>query len=118
MSEKKYTWYKIASSVHELQWQENEIAITEVNGRKICLAKYQHKIFAFQNKCPHSGGLFDAGYLDMLGNVVCPVHHYKFNIKNGFNSTGEGFVLKTFPVDEKTDGVYIGMEDGILFQNL
>jgi 3-phenylpropionate/trans-cinnamate dioxygenase ferredoxin subunit len=55
------------------------------------------------------------GFIDDSGNVVCPLHRYRFNVKNGYNSSGEGFYLKTYPVEQREDGVYIGLEKTGLF---
>jgi len=111
MTEKKYNWIKIATSPGQIKWQENNLSVLQINDRKICIAKFQNNIFAFADKCPHSGGIFDKGFIDMTGNVVCPVHHYKFNIKNGLNSSGEGYKLKTYPVNINPEGVFIGIEE-------
>jgi len=53
--------------------------------------------------------------MDDAGNVVCPLHRYRFNIKNGYNSSGEGFYLKTYPLEKREDGLYIGLEKSSLF---
>ncbi|MBS1917831.1 MAG: Rieske 2Fe-2S domain-containing protein [Bacteroidetes bacterium] len=111
MTEKKYTWIKVANSEAAFNWQQNNMTVIETGSRKICIAKFRNTIFAFADKCPHSGGILNDGYIDMSGNVVCPVHHYKFNIKNGLNSSGEGYKLKTYPVTIKPEGIFIGIEE-------
>ena len=65
--------------------------------------------------CPHAGGVFADGHIDAMGNIVCPLHHYKFSMQTGRNVTGEGYALKTYEVAVKEDGVYIGMEEKKLF---
>jgi 3-phenylpropionate/trans-cinnamate dioxygenase ferredoxin subunit len=55
------------------------------------------------------------GYIDALGNVVCPLHRYKFDLKNGRNISGEGYYLKNWPVEIREDGVYVGIEESKLF---
>lgn len=74
--------------------------------KTLCLLKREGNIFAFAALCPHASGRLCEGKLDARGNVVCPVHHYRFNPANGYNSSGEGYHLKTFPVK---------MEEGIIF---
>jgi nitrite reductase/ring-hydroxylating ferredoxin subunit len=112
---KKYTWHKIADSVEELSFNENNLLETKANGKKFCIARNNDVLFACSNKCPHAGGFMDEGYLDALGNIVCPIHRYKFDLKNGRNTSGEGYHLKTYPVEVRTDGVFVGTEDGGLF---
>jgi len=52
------------------------------------------------------------GYIDALGNIVCPLHRYKYSLQNGRNVSGEGYFLKHWPIELNEDGVYIGLEDG------
>ncbi|MEP6845364.1 MAG: Rieske 2Fe-2S domain-containing protein, partial [Panacibacter sp.] len=61
--------------------------------------------------CPHAGGILADGHIDTMGNIVCPLHHYRFNMQNGRNTSGEGFFVKTYPVEIREDGVYVGMEE-------
>lgn len=117
MSEKKYTWNKIADHINELDFAENNIAIAELSGKKICIGKFKESIFAFAYKCPHAGGIMADGFIDMLGNVVCPLHRYKYSLQNGRNVTGEGYYLKHWPVENREDGVYVGMEENTGFFN-
>lgn len=111
MAEKKYTWHKIADHINELDFADNNVAIVEVDGRKMCIGKFKEEAFAFAHKCPHAGGFLSEGYIDALGNIVCPLHRYKYDIKYGRNTSGEGYYLKNWPVEIRRDGVYIGMEE-------
>ena len=115
LKEKKYTWHKIADNINELHFAENNLSEIEVDGKKICLAKGRENIFACSNKCPHASGIICEGFIDPLDNVVCPLHRYKFNLKNGRNVSGEGYFLKTYPVDVREDGVFVGFEERGLF---
>src|SRR5205085_9173031 len=98
MTEKKYTWQKIADHINEIDFAENQIALVEIKGKKICIAKFHDRLFGFACKCPHAGGILADGYIDALGNVVCPQHRSKYDMKNGRNVSGEGYFLKTWPV--------------------
>jgi nitrite reductase/ring-hydroxylating ferredoxin subunit len=110
-----YNWHKIAASENELLFASNNIAVTEINGKKICIGKHNNALFAFAYKCPHAGGIMADGYIDMLGNIVCPVHRYKFSLQNGRNSSGEGYYLKHWPVEKRVDGIYAAQEEEGLF---
>jgi nitrite reductase/ring-hydroxylating ferredoxin subunit len=103
-------WVKVAESESEIVFNSNDIAEVTAGERKICIAKFQKGFFAFTNKCPHASGLFVNGYIDAVGNVVCPLHRYKFSMRNGKNITGEGYFLKHWPVEIKEDGVYVGLK--------
>jgi len=115
VSGKQYKWVKVAESEAELSFGANAIAVADLDGKAICIGRHKDQLFAFAHKCPHAGGLFTEGFIDALGNVVCPVHRYKFNMQNGRNVTGEGYYLKHWPVEIRPEGVYIGVEDKGLF---
>ena len=111
MTAKKYTWHKIADHINELSFAENNIAVTDMNGKKICIAKFKDEVFAFAIKCPHAGGILADGHIDALGNIVCPLHRYKYDMRNGRNVSGEGYYLKHWPVELRDDGVFVGIEE-------
>lgn len=118
MSSKQYNWEKIADYPGELAFAENNIAVAEVNGKKICIGQYKGGFFAFAYKCPHAGGILAGGFIDALGQVVCPLHRYKFSMENGRNTSGEGYYLKHWPVAIKETGVFVGFEEKEGFWNI
>jgi nitrite reductase/ring-hydroxylating ferredoxin subunit len=101
---------KIADSIEALSFGENNLLEINAFGKDICLGKHNDTLVACAAKCPHAGALMANGYLDAMGNIVCPLHRYKFNMQNGRNITGEGYYLKTYNVIVKEDGVYISLE--------
>jgi 3-phenylpropionate/trans-cinnamate dioxygenase ferredoxin subunit len=115
MNEKKYTWHKIAESPGELNFDDNNLAIAEANGKKICIGRYKELLFAIAYTCPHAGGIMAHGFIDALGNVVCPLHRYKYDMSNGRNVSGEGYYLKHWPLEVREDGVWVGMEKSFWF---
>ena len=112
---KQYTWHKLADSVQELSLSNNGFAAVTVADKSVCIAMHHNNLFACTAKCPHAGGILANGYVDALGNIVCPMHRYKFNLQNGRNVSGEGYFLKTFPVEVRKDGVFIGFEENKFF---
>jgi nitrite reductase/ring-hydroxylating ferredoxin subunit len=112
MDLKKYTWHKVAETEADIKWLPGEVALVEAGDKKVCIARWKDGWYGFSHSCPHAGGLMEEGYLDDLGNVVCPIHHYKFSLRNGRNTTGEGYKLKTYPVESRPDGVFVGIVEG------
>src|SRR3954468_6909942 len=102
-------WHQVALSIPALDFAPNHIAVVEAAGKKLCIGRYQDKLYAFAYKCPHASGIMADGYIDALGNIVCPVHRYKFNLQNGRNTSGEGYYLKRWLVEVREDGVYVAM---------
>jgi nitrite reductase/ring-hydroxylating ferredoxin subunit len=115
---RKFTWFKIADSENELLFSENNLLIIEVNNRKITLAKHDGQIFACAYKCPHASGILAEGYVDVGGNIVCPVHRYKFNLLSGRNISGEGYFLKTYLLKKNEEGIFIGFDEKGFFDFL
>ncbi len=107
--EKKINWVKIADTAAEIIWQNNQMSVIEVEGKKITLVTFKESIFAIAHKCPHASGIMADGFIDGLGNVVCPLHRYKFSLENGRNTSGEGYYLKTYPVLLNNEGLFIGI---------
>lgn len=114
MNEKRYKWIKIAPPGEALAAEE-EIVAADAGHKKICIARWEGKLYAFAYKCPHAGGMLCDGHIDVHGNVVCPVHRYKYNIRNGYNSSGEGYYLSNYPVENRDDGVYVGFPESSIW---
>src|SRR5690349_20956463 len=108
-------WIKVADSVEEIQFRSNNIAEARAGDKPICIGRYGGAHFAFAQKCPHASGFLAEGYIDPLGNVVCPLHRYKYSMKNGRNTSGEGYYLRNWPVEVREDGVYVGLDVPKLF---
>ena len=108
-------WVKVADFIEAISFHTNNIAEVDADGKKICIAKHNDEYFAFTYKCPHASGYFVNGFIDVTGNVVCPLHRYKFCLKNGRNVSGEGYYLKTWPVEIREEGVFVGFEKNKLF---
>lgn len=115
MDKTEYTWHKIADNISELSLSERGLAELDLDGKKICISMYKENLYACIAKCPHASGPLADGHIDPLGNIVCPVHRYKFSLQNGRNSSGEGYFLKTYPVEQRGDGIFIGIRKSGLF---
>jgi 3-phenylpropionate/trans-cinnamate dioxygenase ferredoxin subunit len=115
MQGKKLKWQLLIADPALLSWNDQKMTEITVNSKRICLARHQDKIFAFAATCPHAGGSFSQGWIDPLGQIVCPLHRYRFSPLTGRNTSGEGYYLKTYPLEERPDGLYIGFPESGLF---
>lgn len=103
-----YDWHPL--SIKASQLNENIMQETEVAGKQIGLLKIPGgTIYAFAATCPHSGAALCKGWLDARGRIVCPLHGYKFDPRNGHNTSGEGYKLRTYMVDVREDVIFIGL---------
>lgn len=101
-------WIRLADAGDPLVG-EHEIRLMHAGHHKLCVTRWQGTLHAFASKCPHAGGALSDGYIDVRGQVVCPIHRYKFCIRSGRNTSGEGYFLRTYPVEERPDGLYVGI---------
>jgi 3-phenylpropionate/trans-cinnamate dioxygenase ferredoxin subunit len=86
----------------------NTVRVIEVEGRKYCMARLHDGYFAVDNMCPHAGGPLGVGWCDHDGNVICPVHRYKYDMRTGRGKMGD--YVQPSPVETRDDGVYIGVK--------
>jgi 3-phenylpropionate/trans-cinnamate dioxygenase ferredoxin subunit len=105
----KLTWLKIADRIDGIQFAHNNIAYVELEGKNICIGKFREQLFAFAETCPHTGALLKEAEIDRSGCLICPMHQYRFDMRNGRNVSGEGYYLRHWPLEIRGDGVYIGV---------
>ena len=113
---KKYKWQKVAAAVADIQLTRGNVAEVQVDGKTLCLGRFGDQWFGFAQFCPHAGAPMMDGYIDGACRIVCPVHSLKFSLKDGRDANGDGYKLKTYPVEVRDDGVYVGFEEGGLFK--
>ena len=112
MSEEiKYTWYRIFSFPKSGKTivPDGRLIKIQVAGRILFLANYKGTYYAGENKCPHAGAALHQGKITDCGAVECPYHRFLFDLKNGNNTSGEGYFLQTYPVRVEENVVYVGI---------
>jgi nitrite reductase/ring-hydroxylating ferredoxin subunit len=62
--------------------------------------------YAFDGKCPHRGAALAEG--EIAGElIVCPLHHFKFNLKTGRCVMPKHLRLRSYPVAREGDKLQI-----------
>jgi len=89
-----------------IESSEDFIRTVQVSGKKICVLKVADKFYAVQNKCPHAGADLSKGWC-ISGKLICPYHRHEFDLKTGRGAEGQGNYINTWPVELRTDGLYI-----------
>lgn len=75
----------------------------------ICLANFEGKICALDNKCPHQGGPLGEGSIEN-GLLRCPWHGWDFHPCTGL-APGFDDGVETYPTKLEGDTVYVGLEE-------
>ena len=105
----KMEWVKVFESSESANAAlvENQPRLLIVHGKRICLVKRNGEFFAVQNNCTHSGGSLSQGKINFLGEIVCPMHQYQFNLKTGRENGQRSNDLECFPIKESVEGIFI-----------
>jgi ferredoxin-nitrite reductase len=74
---------------------EGAAKLVRVKGDEMAVFKNNGKLYGIQNICPHEGGQLCKGWIEG-GEVVCPLHGYKFDLKTGACSTDPSLKVKVF----------------------
>lgn len=108
MSEKdKKVWHRVLINKKELQ--EGRVATVVAGNKTLCLTHFEGKISALDNKCPHQGGPLGEGSIEK-GWLRCPWHGWDYHPCTGNSPGGFDDGVDTFEVEEKEDGIYVGLE--------
>jgi nitrite reductase/ring-hydroxylating ferredoxin subunit len=113
MNDQGTEWIKVADFTDALPFNAEQIAVVTAKGQSYCIGRFKDQLFGFAYRCPHAAVPLSDGYIDSRGNIVCPLHAYKFSLLNGRNVSGEGYFLKTWPVECRPDGVYLGLPGAV-----
>ena len=101
-------WIKILSK--DVYTSENFIRLIKVEGKKICVVKVDNEFFATQSKCPHAGADLSQGFCKDK-KLICAFHRYEYDLKTGRGSPGQGDYINIYPVEQREDGLYIGLKE-------
>jgi nitrite reductase (NADH) small subunit len=82
--------------------------LVKAKQRKIALARIGSEIFALQDSCPHKGGALSEGRVHGgRGELICPLHFFRFDVRTGASVTNPELVCPTYPVTISEGDVYV-----------
>jgi nitrite reductase/ring-hydroxylating ferredoxin subunit len=87
----------------------NRPQLVIIGSQRICLVLLNDNLLAIEDRCSHNGESLSKGTVNYIGEVICPWHGYRFNLKTGRESGERSRDLVTFPVKESEEGVFIGI---------
>ncbi len=105
-------FYKIYDfAVHGAEPQAlHSVRTIEIENKMICLTRLPNGYFAIDDRCPHAGARLGLGKCTEEGMVVCPIHRYQYDAKTGKGLAKQGDFVNTYPIENRADGIYIGIE--------
>lgn len=104
-------WVKIFDSQAEglIRLGKNKPQLLIVRGKRICLVRTEDRWLAVEDTCTHNGESLSKGNVNFLGEVVCPWHGHRFNLKTGRECGERSRDLITYPMKQDTEGLFIGI---------
>lgn len=106
-------WYKVFDSLQEA---EKNVAMRKavtvmIEDKKICLARTATGFYAVDLACPHLGMELSKGVCNSMDEIVCPWHAWRFSLKTGHETSGQGSGsgIAIYRVKVNESGLYIGI---------
>jgi len=78
----------------------------EVSGLRVALFRDGAGVAAFIDRCPHAGGSLGQGWVEE-GEVVCPLHRWRFKLGDGRCTTMRGQGVHRFRAEVRGDEVWL-----------
>ena len=100
----KLVWHKVLSK-NDLK--DGRVTSVTCKSHTLCMTRHQGKYGALDNRCPHQGGPLGEGSIEN-GLLRCPWHGWDYDPLTG-KAPGFDDGVETFPVEEREDGVYVGL---------
>lgn len=95
------------ASISDLNPGENKVVFIE--GEEIALFNIDGEFFAISNACPHQGGPLREGSLE--GDVItCPLHGWRFNVKNGINAVMPNIKVPCYQVKVEGQNILVSLD--------
>ena len=75
-------------------------------GVRVAVFRNGAEVFALSGWCPHSGGSLGHGWVED-GEVVCPLHRWRFRLADGRCTTIRGEWVHRFSCEVRGDEVWV-----------
>lgn len=107
------SWIKVFKSNEEAQLAvpDKTTRLVKIRDARICLVNHQDNFYAFEDRCPHMGASLSEGIVNYLGEVICPLHEYRFNPKTGQEADQKCRPAKTYTLKVESEGVFIELPE-------
>jgi 3-phenylpropionate/trans-cinnamate dioxygenase ferredoxin subunit len=104
-------WYKLFDDLATARRSlaNHEVRRADIGGLKVCLISIDDQIHAFNDQCPHMRASLASGRINGFGEIICPLHFYRFDLKTGRESQNRCDDLDIYAIDYRDDGIYLGM---------
>ncbi len=78
-----------------------------ISGKSYCFVRTPSGIYVVDDACPHQNTSLSGGFVNAFDEIICPLHEYRFSLKDGSESDLKTRNAETWQVEIREDGVYI-----------
>ena len=78
-----------------------------VRGQSYNLIHTEHGFVVTSDSCPHMHEPLHKGTLNSYGEVICPLHHYRFDLTTGKETNNRCNHLRIYPIQVNETGVFL-----------
>ena len=112
------TWNRVAGVDELPDGRVMTVSIAQGDSvKQVCLTHHDGQYAAMDNACPHQGGPLGEGSIECNEDgecyLRCPWHGWDFDPITGKSPGGYDDGIPTYPVEERDDGIYVGLEEVI-----
>lgn len=107
---KKYTLGSSKEEVFKLI-PEKVIKKVMLGEYTIGIVRIGETFHSFQAFCPHRGASLIQGNINSSGEIICPLHQYRFDLTTGQVNSGSCEDLEVFPNELTELGLEISIPD-------
>jgi nitrite reductase (NADH) small subunit len=88
-------------------------AITVDDRLTVAVFQVGDAFYAIDGRCPHRGAPLAQGLVAQVNGpvIICPLHHFKFNLENGRCLLPRHLRVRTFPVSREGGDLVIDVPD-------
>lgn len=104
-------WIKVFSSEAEAnnRMKSGKPQLLILKGKRICLSLHNNSFFAVQDSCTHNGESLSKGQVNYLGEIICPWHNYRFDLRSGKACDSDCRDLITYSIKIDETGFFVGI---------
>lgn len=90
------------------QVRANRLIAVDLDGQPVILTRFENQLCAFNALCPHQLGNLARGFLNN-GEIECPVHGWRFNVRTGQSVYPEAddLRLRRYEVQEENNRISV-----------
>jgi NAD(P)H-dependent nitrite reductase small subunit len=78
----------------------------EVNGLRLAIFRIDNGVYALSGRCPHANGPLGRGWVEE-GEIVCPLHRWRFRLVDGRCTTVRGHDIHRFPCEIRDGMIWV-----------